>query len=131
MRTLTKYSLCLTLLLSAAILSSGFQKTSQQSESSFLVGEWTLINLSYPDSERTVKFTLDTNLAGEYYASDNKPRSITNAVYKDDSLYFKVPELQIYFEMRKVNDRFEGKMTKYGTNDRRAGEPVRMTKKSQ
>lgn len=123
MRTLTRYSLCLTLLLAVAILSSGFQ----QSENTFIVGTWTLTNLSYPNDGRRIIFT-DTSLAGTYYTNDNKEKRITNAIYKDGYLYFKIPELQLYFEMRRVGNRFDGKMTVYGTNEKRAPEPMRMTK---
>jgi hypothetical protein len=76
-----------------------------------------------------VTFT-DTSLAGTYYTNDNQPKRISNAVYKDGYLYFKIPELQLYFEMRRVGDRFDGKMTVYGTSEKRAPEPMRMTKSS-
>jgi len=127
MRTLTRYSLCLTLLLAVAILSPGFQKTRAQTENSFIVGTWTLTNLSYPKDGRKIVFT-DTSLAGTYFTNGNQQKRITNAVYRDGYLYFKIPELQLYFEMRRVGNRFDGKMTIYGTNEKRAPEPVRMTK---
>lgn len=130
MRTLTKYSLCLTLLLTVAIPGNGFQKNPEQSDNSFMVGMWTLTNLSYPGDGRLIIFT-DTSLAGTYYTNDKHQKRISNAVYKDGYLYFKIPELQLYFEMRKVGNRFDGKMTVYGTNEKRAPEAVRMTKKTQ
>ena len=127
MRTLTRYSLCLTLLLAVAILTPGFQKPREQSDNTFIVGTWTLTNLSYPGDGRRIIFT-DTSLAGVYYNNKNQQKRISNAVYKDGYLYFKIPELQLYFEMRKVGNRFDGKMTVYGTGEKRAPEPVRMTK---
>ena len=127
MRMLTKYLLWLTLLLAAAILSPGSPQTGEQSDASFVAGNWKLVTLSNPNSSRTVTFT--NNLAGIYCTTDNRnQKNIPNAVYKDGNLYFRVPDLQVYFEMRKVGDRFEGKMTLYGTNDKTAPEPVRMTK---
>ena len=127
MRTFTRRSLCLTLLLAVVILISGCQETRAQSDNTFIVGTWTLTNLSYPNDGRRVVFT-DTSLAGTYYTNDNQPKRISNAVYRDGNLYFKIPELQLYFEMRRVGDRFDGKMTIYGTNEKRAPEPMRMTK---
>jgi len=110
-----------------AILIPGCQETRAQTDTSFIVGTWTLTNLSYPNDGRRVVFT-DTSLSGTYYTNDNQPKRISNAVYRDGNLYFKIPELQLYFEMRRVGDRFDGKMTVYGTNEKRAPEPMRMTK---
>ena len=129
MRMFTECSLCLTLLLAGAVLSTGFQKA-PPSDNSFVVGTWTLTNLSYPSDGRVITFT-DTTLAGTYYTNARQKKRITNAVYKDGYLYFKIPELQLYFEMRRVGARFDGKMTFYGTNEKRAPEPVRMTKNTQ
>jgi hypothetical protein len=126
MRTFTRYFLCLTLLLAVAI-SSGFQKTRAQTDNAFVVGTWTLTNLSYPNDGRKIVFT-DATLAGTYYTNGNQQKRISSAVYKDGNLYFKIPELQLYFEMRKVGNRFDGKMTFYGTSEKRAPEPMRMTK---
>jgi len=123
----TECSLCLTLLLAGAMLSTGFQKPREQSDNSFIVGSWTLTNLSYPGDGRVITFT-DTSLAGTYYTNAKQQKRISNAVYKEGYLYFKIPDLQLYFEMRKVGSRFDGKMTFYGTNEKRAPEPVRMTK---
>ena len=127
MRTFTKYFLCLTLVLAVATLSPGFQKTRAQSDNSFIVGTWTLTNLAYPSDGRQIVFT-DTSLAGTYYTNNRQQKRISNAVYRDGYLYFKIPELQLYFEMRRVGNRFDGKMTVYGTSEKRAPEPVRMTK---
>lgn len=128
MRILTRYFLCLTLLLTVTVLSSGFPGTSQQSDKSFIVGDWILTNLNYPSDGRLI--TIDADFAGTYHTGDKQQKRIANVVYKGDILYFKVPELQLYFEMRKVNNYLDGKMTFYGTNDKRAPEPVRMTKKN-
>src|SRR5215211_4216924 len=127
MRMITECSLCLTLLLGGALLSIGFHKTGEQSENSFIVGTWTLTNLSNPGDGRIIAFT-DTSLAGTYYTNDKQQKRISNAVYKDGYLYFKIPDLQLYFEMRRVGNRFDGKMTFYGDSEKRAPEPVRMTK---
>lgn len=124
MRTFTR--LCLTLLLAVAILNPGFQARAQ-TENDFVVGTWTLTNLSYPNDGRKMVFS-DTSLAGIYYTNNNQEKRISNAVYKDGNLYFRIPDLQLYFEMRRVGNRFDGKMTVYGTSEKRAPEPVRMTK---
>ncbi|HKR13833.1 MAG TPA: hypothetical protein VJT15_17340 [Pyrinomonadaceae bacterium] len=127
MRMLTKYFLWLTLLLAAAILSPGSPQTGEQSDASFIAGDWTLVTLSDQEAKRLITF--DTNLAGKYYTSTNEEKGIPNATYKGDYLYFRVPELHIFFEMRKVDKRrFEGKMTRYNTNDKTTPEPVQMTK---
>src|SRR6185436_16655348 len=115
------YSLCLTLLLAVAILSPGFQKTRAQTDNTFIVGSWTLTNLSYPSDRRKIIFT-NTSLTGTYYNNNNQQKRISNAVYKGGYLYFKIPELQLYFEMRWAGNRFDGKMTVYGTSEKRVPE---------
>jgi len=68
-------------------------------------------------------------LAGTYFTSEGKPKPISNARFKGGNFYFDVPDLNLYFEMRFVKDRLEGKMTAPSTTEKRTPQPVRMTKK--
>jgi hypothetical protein len=94
----------------------------------FIVGSWTMTVLAYPDDGRRVDFE-NANLAGVYYTSNGQPKPIANAVYRDGNLYFTIPDLQLYFELRWTGNHFDGKMTAYSTSEKKAPEPVRMTKR--
>lgn len=124
MRIFAACSISFAILLVAVTGSQGSTQTRNNSAS--IAGRWTLINLAYPNDRREIVF--NSNLAGSYYTSDRQAKRISDAVYKGGALYFKVPDLQLYFEMRRVGDRFDGKMTRYGSVERRAPEAVRMTK---
>jgi len=83
--------------------------------------------LAYPSDGRRVVFE-DTNLSGVYYTSNGQAKRIANAVYRDGNLYFTIPDLQLYFELRWLANHFDGKMTAYSSSEKKAPEPVRMTR---
>jgi len=119
-------SLSFTILLIAVTGSAQSTQIPPRNDSASIVGNWTLINLAYPKDRRTIVF--DPNLGGSYYTNDRQPKRISDVIYKGGLLYFKVPELRLYFTMRRVGERFDGKMIVYGGTDRRAPEAVRMTR---
>lgn len=93
-------------------------------------GNWTLTKVGDTDG-RTIKFVIDkTQLKGTYLTRQGEEKPISGARFNRRYLYFKVPDLQLYFEMRLVGDHFEGKMTVYSTTEKRAPEPVRMTRQN-
>jgi hypothetical protein len=129
MRILFTYflsALAVTTLMVYAGQVSTLQTIGAQDETSFLVGTWTLARTANPNDPRQIQF--NAQLEGTYRNSQNQEKPIKNAKYKSGYLYFTVPDLQLYFEMRKVKDRFEGKMTVFNPTEKRMPEPVIMRK---
>ena len=102
------------------------QTKGAQNQTSFLVGTWTLTTTAKPNDPRQIKF--NARLEGTYRNSQNQENPIKNVKYKNGYLYFNVPDQKLYFEMRKVKDRFEGKMTVFSPTEKRTPEPVIMSK---
>jgi hypothetical protein len=113
------------ILLIAIMGSAASEQDPPQNENAFIETKWTLINLAYPKDKRYVVF--DQNLGSAYFTKAG-PKPISNIKYRNGLLYFEVPQLHLSFKMRRVGERFDGKMTIYDGTDRRAPEAVRMTK---
>jgi hypothetical protein len=106
---------------------AAFQETGPPSQNGFVVGKWTLTRANSANDGRQIEF--NAGLEGTYRTSQGKQIPIKNARYKkNEYLYFNVPDLQLYFEMRKVGDHFEGKMTVFSATEKKTPEPVLMTK---
>jgi|SRR5215203_6078336 len=118
---------CLILISLVTVAAAGPPLETPVEQQNFIVGSWTMTVLAYPTDGRRVVFE-DANLAGTYYTSNGQGKRIANAVYRDGNLYFTIPDLQLYFELRWAGNHFDGKMTAYSTSQKRAPEPVRMTK---
>lgn len=129
MKILLKY--CLTALaVTTLLMSEGqvrpFPKAGVQDQTSFVVGTWTLTRTANPKDQRQLNF--NARLEGTYRNSQNKETPIKNVKYKDGYLYFNVPDLHLYFEMRKVGDHFEGRLTVFSATEKKKPEAVVMTK---
>lgn len=124
-------SLFFTTLTAPEGLASCFQTKGRQPSTNTVAGTWTLTRVGETDG-RTIKFVVDrTRLKGTYFTQQREEKPITSARFNRGYLYFKVPDLQLYFEMRLLGDHFEGKMTQYSMTEKRAPEPVRMTRQKQ
>jgi len=106
---------------------AAFQKTGPPSQNGFVVGKWTLTRANSANDGRQIEFN-NARLEGTYRTSQGKQIPIKNARYKNGYLYFNVPDLRLYFEMRKVGDHFEGKMTAFSVTEKKMPEAVLMTK---
>lgn len=107
-------------------LTSFFQARAQNPAS--VVGNWTLTTVS-DRAGRRIKFEIrNGRLEGAYYTSGNIEKPISEARFSRGYLSFKVPTLRLYFEVRLVRDRFEGKMIAYGTN-KKTPERVQMSRR--
>lgn len=129
MRTLlTCYLIAVTV--TALLLAEGrvaaFQPTGPPIQNSFVAGKWTLTRANSANDGRLIEF--NNVLEGTYRTSQGKQVPIKNARYKNGYLYFNVPDLQLIFEMRKVEDHFEGKMTVFSATEKKIPEAVLMTK---
>jgi len=79
---------------------------------------------------RDINFKMESGrLVGTYATTKGEKNPITNAKFNRGYFYFDVPDLNLYFEMRFVKDRLEGKMTAPSTTEKRTPQPVRMTRK--
>lgn len=108
-------------------LTSSFQARGQNPNS--VVGDWTLIAVSDRNG-RDINFSMQNGrLAGTYFTSKGEKKPISNIRFNRGSFYFDVPDLNLYFEMRFVKDRLEGKMTTPSTTEKRTPQPVRMTRR--
>jgi hypothetical protein len=115
------------LLLAIAAATSSGQARGQSPDS--VAGDWTLTTLS-DSSGRDINFKIEKGrLEGTYVTSKKERKSIRNARFSRGYFYFEVPDLQLYFELRLVKDRYEGKMSAYSSSEKRVPEPVKMSRK--
>jgi len=120
-------SICFTVMLLLIVAAPAFRADGRQSLNS-IAGNWTLTKAGDADG-RTIKIVADrTQLRGSYVTRNQGEKSISNASFSRGRLTFKVPDLQLYFDMRLVGGRFEGKMTAYSLTEKRAPESVLMTR---
>src|SRR5215813_472561 len=124
-----KYSICLfvslfiTTLIAPIGLTLSFKAKVRQVSNSIVKGTWTLVG---DTNGRTIKFVMEkTLLKGTFVTKDGIEQRISNVRFSRDYLYFKVPDLKLYFEMRLVGDHFEGKISIYDATEKKAPEPVR------
>lgn len=95
-----------------------------------VVGNWTLTTLS-DSNGRDISFRMaGGRLEGTYFTSRREPKSISNARFSRGFFYFEVPDLKLYFELRPIKDRFEGKMYAYSSTEKRVPEPVKLFRRT-
>lgn len=105
-----------------------FRADGRQSLSS-IAGNWTLTKVGDTDGGRTIRLVVErAQLKGSYITRQGEEKPIGSASFRRGRLSFKVPDLQLYFDMRLVGNRLEGKMTTYSLTEKRAPESVIMTR---
>jgi hypothetical protein len=122
------FLICVMFLLALPESSSSYHARGQNLNS--LAGEWTLTAVSDPTGRDITFWPQGRGLVGTYKTSGGTEKPITNARIIRGHYYFDVPDLGLYFAMRFVRGRFEGKLTAYSTTEKKAPQPVRMVRRS-
>jgi hypothetical protein len=113
-------------------LTVGGQVTQARVPNQSVKGSWSLVLTRLPRQEpRILEFTQVGNvITGSYITKSGGSKSISSARISNGYFYFRVADLKLYFEMRFVGDgRLEGKMTDYGSTEKKPADPVRMTRR--
>ena len=95
-------------------------------------GSWSLVLTRYASQEpRTLEFTqAGSVINGVYITKNGERKSISSARISNGHFYFRVTDLNLYFEMRFVGTRLlEGKMTDYSSRVKKPADPVRMERR--